>query len=39
MSSGIHGKSAAEMERFGLHTFHAYSLIQAAVVNNNGQNI
>ena len=39
MSSGIHTKSKTDMERFGLHTFHAYSLIQAAVVNSNGQNI
>ena len=39
MSSAIHAKSEAEMSRKGLHSFHAYSLIQAAVVNSNGQNI
>lgn len=39
MSSGIHAKSEAEMSRWGLHGNHAYSLIQAAVVNKNGLNV
>ena len=31
--------SKDEMSRLGLATNHAYSIIQAAVVNSNGQNV
>ncbi len=35
-SAGIQGRSEAEIERYGLHTGHAYSLLKAREVNKNG---